>query len=296
MSALPGFTQRNASNLAGKAQPKPLPSIVQHGSNCPAKNISLTFHKDCTKDCKTVTIHGTPSPSLPHLPLLLQPGRPGSFTWTTFNPGRTSLSGTIGSTFSSTSLRSLSVRASVVFEHLSTSTVPRIVCPDCGLTFCEDLDPVISTDKQAVCDIRSSIDEKQPNVPALVAELTGRYHYAQLVLRLAELQLRYALGVFLERSNQRDMEEALLHSTIHQSNGRLNDMYNSLNGQMKDVTYVDVPRVVKTLPTAHFALLSAHGVDYSRVKSESVFEELADEANDHFDRPMRSGLTIAGCA
>ncbi|KAH6876308.1 hypothetical protein BKA70DRAFT_1240257 [Coprinopsis sp. MPI-PUGE-AT-0042] len=105
--------------------------------------------------------------------------------------------------------------------------------------------------------------------PHWLLELTGRYHYAQLVLRLAELQLR---------------------------NGRLNDMYNSLNGQMKDVTYVDVPRVVKTLPTAHFALLSAHGVDYSRVKSESVFEELADEANDHFDRPMRSGLTIAGCA
>ncbi|KAH6885040.1 hypothetical protein BKA70DRAFT_1237480 [Coprinopsis sp. MPI-PUGE-AT-0042] len=285
---------KHFANLSGKTQSNKPAMLVQHANTCPARNTSTSYEKCCKEGCKAVILNGS-TPQLPFSPpLLSQPTRPGSFTWTTYD-GRHSLSGSIGSDYSSSTLRSLSVRACVVFEHLSTSTVPKVLCPKCGLRFCEDLDPVISTDDQSIREIRSSIDEKQPDVTSVVAELAGRYQYSKLVFNLAHLQLRYALGVYLERSNHLNMEEAILHSTIHQSEGRLKSMSKNLNKTMKELVYQDVPGILAELPKDDFALLSAYQVDFTRIRSDSVFEDLADEANDRFDEVTRSELMNPIC-
>ncbi|KAH6885138.1 hypothetical protein BKA70DRAFT_1237298 [Coprinopsis sp. MPI-PUGE-AT-0042] len=170
--------------------------------------------------------------------------------------------------------------ACVVFEHLSTSTVPKVLCPKCGLRFCEDLDPVISTDDQSIREIRSLIDEKQPDQTRIQSRPSP-----------ASLRFGCLLGT-LESPRHGGGNPTL---TIHQSEGRLKSMSKNLNKTMKELVYQDVPGILAELPKDDFALLSAYQVDFTRIRSDSVFEDLADEANDRFDEVTRSELMNPIC-
>jgi hypothetical protein len=101
----------------------------------------------------------------------------------------------------------------------------------------EDLDPIITSDDQSMDDIRSSIDETHHDVAGTVAEMSGRYHYSKLLLNLAKLQLRYALGIFLDRANDFDISEAVLHQALHHGSGRIQSVHQQLDPQIMNATY-----------------------------------------------------------
>jgi hypothetical protein len=174
----------------------------------------------------------------------------------------------------------------------------------------EDLDPIINADDQSIDDIRSSLDESQYDVAATVAELCSRYHDSKLLLDLSKLQLRYALGIFLDRANDFDISEAVLHQALHCGRGRIQAVHQQVDSKMRMATYsgscpfylvwgtsrwccswipLDVPRLTEGLLDGDFALLDVYGVDFARITSEDSFNDLENEADVHFDEQRNLG-------
>jgi hypothetical protein len=175
----------------------------------------------------------------------------------------------------------------------------RVTCPECKISYSQKFAPIVSS-TEGLHDEVKAFDDPETNFFTAAVDLANPVEVGRAYVNLARLQVRFAIGVYLERLHRLDVEEGVAHSGLHHSKA-LRKMYpkvsegiskaiysgvfilSSLTIEVVDSFVPDLGAIAGANMASEFALLQAAKVDLSLIDSPEAFARLDAAAATNFD-------------
>ncbi|KAH6910830.1 hypothetical protein BKA70DRAFT_1424498 [Coprinopsis sp. MPI-PUGE-AT-0042] len=131
---------------------------------------------------------------------------------------------------------SLSNHSNHIFHILNALHGEQVHCADCQFSFCQRFAPIISSMPELLDGIDAALLDT-PGHEEAALELANPVEQGRICVKLARLQVRYALGMLLDSMACLDHAEAVAHSVLHRSPA-LHPVYTQVSHGVREGMYL----------------------------------------------------------
>ncbi|KAH6910832.1 hypothetical protein BKA70DRAFT_1220685 [Coprinopsis sp. MPI-PUGE-AT-0042] len=169
-----------------------------------------------------------------------------------------------------------------LFRVLDILHGQRVHSGDCNCSYIQEFAPIVAS----MPHLREGLEDALPEAEEYeetALQLANTVKEGRIRVKLARLQVRYALGVLLDSMAGLDIAEALTHSVLHQS-PELRPVYAEVSRDVRKRMYLNMEANTRPLMPLELALLRAYEVDLSSIKRPETLQQLEKDINKAFER------------